>query len=152
MIVYEWLTGAPAFSGSLMEVMWKQINTPPPALRSSTPTNPEAAERVILKALAKDPKDCYPAILAFADALAQAITRGSDDITIAATPDATTCQFFGSQVDSSCVCRSAASTGQISGKAVTAASFPAGIHPGIPLQDLHTRGTGRRATWSSSWP
>ena len=72
MIVYEWLTGAPAFSGTLIEMMWKQVNTPPPSMRSKVPAIPPAVEQVILKALSKEPADRYPSIKAFADALTQA--------------------------------------------------------------------------------
>ena len=81
MIVYEWLTGAPAFTGSMMEVMWKQVHTAPPSLHSKVPAIAPAVEQVILKALSKDPKDRYPSIQAFAEALAQANRGISADLT-----------------------------------------------------------------------
>jgi serine/threonine protein kinase len=86
MIVYEWLTGAPAFTGSMIEVMWKQVNTPPPSLRSKVPAIPPAAEQVILKALSKDPRDRYPSIQAFASALTQANTGITNELAVPVPP------------------------------------------------------------------
>lgn len=80
MLAYEWLVGTPAFTGSMMEVMWKQVNTPPPPLRRKLSTLPAAVEQVILKALAKDPRDRYPTIQAFAHALADASTSHAGDL------------------------------------------------------------------------
>lgn len=75
MVVYEWLTGSPAFTGDMLSVMWNQVHTPPPLLRSQVSTIPPAVEAVVLKALSKDPRDRYPSIWAFA----QALTQASDD-------------------------------------------------------------------------
>jgi serine/threonine protein kinase len=50
----------------------QQLLTPPPSLREKAPGIPPAVEQVILRALAKDPKQRYSTIGGFAHALEQA--------------------------------------------------------------------------------
>lgn len=72
MVVYEWLTGSPAFTGDMVSVIWNQLHTAPAPLHSKVSTIPLAVEAVVLKALAKDPKDRYPSVEAFSQALTHA--------------------------------------------------------------------------------
>jgi len=71
-VVYEWLCGSPPFQGSLPEVAMKHSMTPPTPPRDVQPTIPLEIERVVLTALAKDPRERYASVLAFAQALEQA--------------------------------------------------------------------------------
>ncbi len=75
-VVYEWLCGNLPFTGSLTEIILSQISKPPPPLRSWVPNIPLEVERVILRALAKDPAQRFNNIGAFAAALEQA-TQGA---------------------------------------------------------------------------
>ncbi len=71
-VVYEWLCGQPPFQGSFIEVATQHVSMPPPSLRNQVPELAPAVEEVVLKALAKDPKERYPSVQDFAFALAQA--------------------------------------------------------------------------------
>nr|BBH90741.1 hypothetical protein KTC_54920 [Thermosporothrix sp. COM3] len=71
-VAYEWLGGARPFEGTFTEVAVKHTLTPPPSLREKVHAIPEVVEAVIMKALAKDPHQRYPSVLAFAEALEQA--------------------------------------------------------------------------------
>jgi formylglycine-generating enzyme required for sulfatase activity/tRNA A-37 threonylcarbamoyl transferase component Bud32 len=54
-VVYEMLTGALPFSGTAMAVALQHTTTPPRAPRELVPSIPIEIERVVLRALAKDP-------------------------------------------------------------------------------------------------
>ncbi len=71
-VAYEWLCGSRPFHGSFTEIAVKHAITPPPSLREKLPELPTAIEEVILKALAKDPKQRFPTVWEFALALLQA--------------------------------------------------------------------------------
>lgn len=71
-IVYEWLTGAPPFTGSFSEVVAKQGASSPPSLREQLPNLPPRVEEVILTALAKDPTFRFASIRDFIQALERA--------------------------------------------------------------------------------
>ena len=68
-LVYEWLCGERPFHGSLTEIATQQLLTNPPSLREKAPDIPPTVEQVILRALAKDPKQRYNTISGFAQAL-----------------------------------------------------------------------------------
>ncbi len=72
-VVYEWLTGERPFQGTLTEVMGQHMLAAPRPLREKVPALSPDVERVVLTALAKDPKDRFASIRAFANALEQAI-------------------------------------------------------------------------------
>ena len=57
------------------------LSMPPIPLNKAKPglTFPSAVEQVVMRALAKNPKDRYPDVLAFAKALAAALAAGHDD-------------------------------------------------------------------------
>ena len=71
-VIYEWLTGNLPFTGSLTEIILSQISKAPPPLRSWVPAIPQEVERVVLRALAKDPGQRFASISAFEKALEQA--------------------------------------------------------------------------------
>jgi len=59
-ILYEMLTGRVPFTGeSAIAIGFQQLKDPPPAPRSINPQIPEEVERIILKALEKNPIDRY---------------------------------------------------------------------------------------------
>src|SRR5579864_5744016 len=70
--VYEWFCGARPFEGSMTEVMVQQLTMPPPPLRERVATIPLGIEQVVLRALAKDPKQRFASVQDFATALEQA--------------------------------------------------------------------------------
>src|SRR5262249_49372069 len=71
-MVYEWLTGNRPFSGTFAELAVKHITTPPPPLHETLPDIPPEVEQVVLTALAKDPKQRFSSVQAFAMALERA--------------------------------------------------------------------------------
>jgi hypothetical protein len=71
-VVYEWLCGSRPFEGSPTEVMVQQLSMPPQALRERLPAIPAPVEQVVLRALAKDPKERFASVTAFAAALEEA--------------------------------------------------------------------------------
>ncbi len=72
-LVYEWLTGYPPFSGrSTAELVLKhQSSSPPPLGEQGQPVSPDV-EQAVMKALAKDPHRRWPDVLTFALQLVQA--------------------------------------------------------------------------------
>jgi len=78
-VVYEWLSGNRPFQGSLSEMASQHMFVPPPSLREKVPTIPPAVEEVVMMALAKDPKERFANVQAFANAFEQAAS-------LAATP------------------------------------------------------------------
>ena len=71
-IVYEWLCGIRPFNGTATEIALQHISALPPSLRGKDPTISPDVEQVVLTALAKDPKDRFVSVSAFATALEQA--------------------------------------------------------------------------------
>src|SRR5215472_2802264 len=71
-VIYEWLCGSRPFEGSATEVMVQQLTMPPPPLHEKGATIPLGLEQVVLRALAKDPKDRFTSVADFAEALEQA--------------------------------------------------------------------------------
>ncbi|HET7638839.1 MAG TPA: protein kinase, partial [Ktedonobacteraceae bacterium] len=71
-VTYEWLSGERPFNGTLPEIAIKHTLAPPPSLRERVTTLSPAVERVIVKALAKNPHQRYERIQDFAQALEEA--------------------------------------------------------------------------------
>src|SRR5439155_18668080 len=61
-VVYEWLCGECPFEGSMTEVMVQHLSIPPQSLRERLPTISAEVEQVVLKALAKDPKQRFASV------------------------------------------------------------------------------------------
>jgi peptide/nickel transport system substrate-binding protein len=70
--VYEWLCGQRPFSGSFTELVTQHLWQPPPSLQERVPAISPAVEQVVLRALAKDSKERFATVAAFAAALEQA--------------------------------------------------------------------------------
>lgn len=71
-VVYEWLCGMPPFNGTAMEVGMQHLLTPPSSLRGKVPTISADVEQVVLRALAKDPRQRFGSVQEFATTLEQA--------------------------------------------------------------------------------
>lgn len=71
-VVYEWLTGERPFRGSFTEICSQHLFAPVPSLREKLPDIPAHVEQVITTALAKDAKQRFGSVQAFANALEQA--------------------------------------------------------------------------------
>ncbi len=71
-VIYEWLSGELPFHGSLTEIFAKHLMTPPPPLQQKVPALPAEVEQVVSTALAKDPRQRFGSIQAFATALEKA--------------------------------------------------------------------------------
>jgi serine/threonine protein kinase len=71
-VVYELLSGDRPFSGSFTELCTQHMFAPPPPLRERVPTISLELEQVVNTALAKDPKQRFATVQAFANALEQA--------------------------------------------------------------------------------
>ncbi len=71
-VVYEWLTGTRPFKGTTVEIAMQHSMTPPQSLRDQVPLLSAEVEQVVLTALAKEPKERFASITAFARALEQA--------------------------------------------------------------------------------
>ncbi len=72
-VVYEWLTGDRPFHGSLTELVGQHLSVPPPSLRDKVSTISPEVDRIVLTALAKDPKQRFDTIQTFADVLHDAM-------------------------------------------------------------------------------
>ena len=72
-VVYEWITGRRPFEGTAIEVGMQHVMKPPPSLVAQVPTLSRAVEEVVLKALAKDPKDRFVTVQDFTAALEQTV-------------------------------------------------------------------------------
>ena len=71
--MFELLTGELPFSGDMpLQVALKQLHDPPPAMRLFNQTIPAELEGVVLKALAKEPTECYQSAAAMEAALESA--------------------------------------------------------------------------------
>ncbi len=71
-VVYEWLCGERPFHGSFTEIATQHVLAPPPPLREKLPDLSPAVEQAVMIALAKDPKERFASVVAFANALEQA--------------------------------------------------------------------------------
>ena len=74
-VVYKWLCGKTPFQGSPWSIMQQHLSATPPLLSKSLPALPPHVDTVMQKALAKDPRQRFSSVSAFADALATALTR-----------------------------------------------------------------------------
>lgn len=76
-VAYEWLSGDLPFQGKKPEEIYSQhISASPPSLRMRVP---ERVEQVILRALAKDPRQRYPRVQDFADDLENTYQRTAQE-------------------------------------------------------------------------
>ena len=79
-VLYEMATGRPPFNAETpMAVVLKHINDPLPLPRQLNPTLPESVERVILKALAKQPENRYQTAGEMAEALVTIVVEADKE-------------------------------------------------------------------------
>ncbi len=72
-VLYEMLAGRPPFGGeSAVEIALRHVQEPVPPL---PPGTPDSVQRIVARALAKDPADRYQSAVAMADELAYAHVR-----------------------------------------------------------------------------
>jgi serine/threonine protein kinase len=76
-IIYEWLTGTRPFHGSLTEMVGQHLSAAPPPLRETLPTISSTVAEVVMRALAKDPKERFARINDLATTLEQACQLAS---------------------------------------------------------------------------
>jgi serine/threonine protein kinase len=74
-IAYEWICGSRPFNGTAIEIAMQHSQAQPPPLREQVPSLAPAVEQVVLRALAKDPKDRFASVREFSEALAAAVER-----------------------------------------------------------------------------
>ncbi len=74
-IVYEWLCGERPFNGTPVEVAVQQMVTAPTSLCEKVSDLSPEVEQVVMKALAKDPKERFGNVQTFAAALEQTYER-----------------------------------------------------------------------------
>jgi serine/threonine protein kinase len=75
-IVYEWLCGELPFHGTFLETCTQHLYAPPPSLRAKIATISPALEKIVFKALAKEPEQRFASVADFVDAL-EACTQPS---------------------------------------------------------------------------
>jgi serine/threonine protein kinase len=68
-VTYEWLCGKPPFEGNYWALINQHMQISPVPLRQICPELPDAVESVVLRALAKDPKQRFVSVQAYALAL-----------------------------------------------------------------------------------
>jgi serine/threonine protein kinase len=73
-MTYLLLAGRLPFAGDAAQILYKQIQTPAPSLRTHNPAIPAEVDAVILRALAKRPEERWPSVAAFAAAYREALS------------------------------------------------------------------------------
>jgi serine/threonine protein kinase len=68
-VVYEWISGSRPFQGTFSEIVSQHLVKTPPPLHDRVPDISPAVERVIFKAMSKDPRDRFATIREFANEL-----------------------------------------------------------------------------------
>lgn len=68
-LVYIWLCGQPPFTGNSLQLCKQHLYSEVPPLHNHIATIPPDVERVVMRALSKDPYQRYPSVSDFADAL-----------------------------------------------------------------------------------
>jgi serine/threonine protein kinase len=74
-MTYELLTGRPPFQGNHSQLMYQHFHVQPNPLSSINPRVSADIDSVVLRALAKQPKDRFPSIASFDQAFQQAVSN-----------------------------------------------------------------------------
>jgi WD40 repeat protein len=89
-LAYEWLSGAPPFEGeSAIDIAGKHLYTPLPPLPTRVPGLPPAVTAIMTTALAKDSRQRFESVQAFADALERASRFGTMPVPALQVSDST---------------------------------------------------------------
>lgn len=83
-VVYEWLSGAPPFRGTFVEVASQHLLAAPPPLRQ--PAVSHEVEQVVLTALRKDPQQRYASIQEFVTTFERATLLSATEETLNVSP------------------------------------------------------------------
>jgi serine/threonine-protein kinase len=89
-VLYELITGQPPFQGNTTAVLYQHVHEPPPSPRRLNSRLPRRAERVILKALAKQPDQRYQSTGQLAKAFRAAIGLAQTQPSSNPNPDPST--------------------------------------------------------------
>lgn len=81
-MAYELLTGHPLFHGTLMQIIYQHTHTQPQPPSTLNPHIPVEIDRVLLRALAKNPAERFPSITAFAQAFQTALSSAHVPIAV----------------------------------------------------------------------
>jgi eukaryotic-like serine/threonine-protein kinase len=81
-MAYELLTGHPLFHGTLMQIIYQHTHTQPQPPSTLNPHIPVEIDRVLLRALAKNPAERFPSITAFAQAFQAALSSAHVPIAV----------------------------------------------------------------------
>lgn len=79
-IIYEWISGELPFDENASDLAWQHLHARPRSLRTWLPDLPQAVERVVLKALAKDPGKRFRSVVEFVNQLADAWATPSEPV------------------------------------------------------------------------
>jgi serine/threonine protein kinase len=74
-VVYEWLCGERPFNGTLFELLGQHMHAPPPPLRGKVPGVSPEVERVVLRALEKEPQKRFASVQEFAVSIEEAYKK-----------------------------------------------------------------------------
>lgn len=86
-IVYEMLAGRVPFTGeSPTVIMMKQVQDPPPSILDARPDLPASVDKLIERALAKQPVDRFQTAGELSEALTQAAADAGDSVSVAVAP------------------------------------------------------------------
>lgn len=86
-MTYELLTGRPPFQGNHSQLMYQHFHVQPNPLSSINPRVSADIDSVVLRALAKQPKDRFPSIASFDQAFQQAVSNINNiQITLTISP------------------------------------------------------------------
>lgn len=77
-VLYEMLCGKRPFAGNVTEVLGQILHVPAPLPSTHKPGIDPALESLCMKAMAKDPKERFPSMKAFADALSEHLKRSPE--------------------------------------------------------------------------
>jgi serine/threonine-protein kinase len=81
-VLYEMLAGEPPFTGeNAMQVMARQVTGTPAPLRAVRPDVPPELDRVVARALAKEPDNRFPTAGEFGRALGRSLSMGAGTLT-----------------------------------------------------------------------
>src|SRR5579859_6342664 len=85
-VVYEWLSGDRPFHGSLTELVGQHLSVAPSPLQEKVSTISPEVDWVLQIALAKDPKQRFESVQAFANALRDAARHSPRTATVSTPP------------------------------------------------------------------
>ncbi|MGH2506358.1 MAG: serine/threonine protein kinase [Ktedonobacteraceae bacterium] len=109
-MAYTLLTRQPPFSGRMEQLMRQHLMVQPPLPSTINPAIPPDLDKVTLTALAKQPEERFPSIMAFARAFQQAVQSVGEPECACAVPDVDVALMLASEAPSSDLAVSAVPT------------------------------------------